>query len=640
MFVWLGSTQMTDLKSAALTIQNGHLCLLSGPSFITITARQVYDYVFNSASIIDEKYSVDNTSIPHLSYSKFPIDLNAKITSGSHQVSLSIFGLETDWILDEGKVEEIIDHAIIDDVWYPLDPYALAEIKKILLSNDIPKLGPISLSSYLNLKTDSRFDEYFTDDVTADEIANSVPEDVEARLEVAFKGKLFDYQASGLKWLLTLANENIGGVLADEMGLGKTIQAIALILAKPVPQKGISLIVARATLLENWRREIVKFTEGLSVLVHHGPNRVGNYRILLRNDIIITSYDIVVRDNSMFKMIHWDIIIADEAQDIKNPEAGRTKAIKALTKGAGFSVTGTPVENRLLDLWSLFDFSLPDYLGSKTEFNSLYQDNLDSARQLEPKVKPFILHRKVEDVMQSLPGKIIIPQYIQMDSQTAQMYENIRGNAQGQFAKNSNFTILIKLRQLCCHPLLLTELPKEMIAYSNKYQRLLEIVEEIVWNEEKCIIFSSFTKMLDIITSDIARRFEIYTNKVDGTVSDKKERLEIIDEFTAISGAAVLTLNPTAAGVGLNITAANHVVHYNPEWNPAKEDQASARAYRIGQKRPVTIHRLLYVDTVEEVIDERLDRKRTLAQNTTIGVEGSDDELRDIVRALKCSPVT
>ena len=146
--------------------------------------------------------------------------------------------------------------------------------------------------------------------------------------------------------------------------------------------------------------------------------------------------------------------------------------------------------------------------------------------------------------------------------------------------------------------------------------------------------------MLDIITSDIARRFEIYTNKVDGTVSDKKERLEIIDEFTAISGAAVLTLNPTAAGVGLNITAANHVVHYNPEWNPAKEDQASARAYRIGQKRPVTIHRLLYVDTVEEVIDERLDRKRTLAQNTTIGVEGSDDELRDIVRALKCSPVT
>jgi SNF2 family DNA or RNA helicase len=630
---------MTNLISTSLIIESGQVCLLAGEDYISISARQIYDYVFNDRPIIDKKYSVDNSAVPNLSFSKFPIDIRARIMSDSHQVSVSIYGPEAEWSLEGGKVEEIVDHVVIDDKWYPLDPYALDEIKDILLLNAVHNLGPITLSAYLRLKTNSRFDAIFSDDVTSDEIANSAPEDVEAQLKVAFKGKLFDYQVSGLKWLLTLANENIGGILADEMGLGKTIQIIALILSKSIPKEGTSLIVARATLLENWRREIAKFTDGLAVQVHHGPNRVGNYRILLKNDIVITSYDLVVRDNSMFKMIHWDLIIADEAQDIKNPEAARTRAIKALRKDAGFSVTGTPVENKLLDLWSLFDFSLPNYLGSKTQFNSSYQDDLDSAKQLEPKVKPFILHRKVEQVMQSLPEKIIIPQYIQMDTQTAQMYENIRGNAQGQFSGNANFSILIKLRQLCCHPLLLAELPVEVAALSNKYQRLLEIVEEIVWNEEKCIIFSSFTKMLDIITSDIARRFEIYTNKIDGTVTDKTERLNIIDNFTDIDGAAVLTLNPVAAGVGLNITAANHVVHYNPEWNPAKEDQASARAYRIGQKRPVTIHRLLYADTVEEVMDERLERKRTLAETSTLGVEGNETELRDIMRALKSTPL-
>jgi SNF2 family DNA or RNA helicase len=280
-------------------------------------------------------------------------------------------------------------------------------------------------------------------------------------------------------------------------------------------------------------------------------------------------------------------------------------------------------------------------LGSLGEFERRHPDTIGGASLLEPVVSPLILRRTVAEVAGDLPERINIPQPLELDAESAAAYEAIRSAAALEHSKGAGLAVLQKLRMFCTHPWLAKNFENVADASlcSIKMKRLFEIIEEIVGSDGKAIVFTSYSESVDLIRTEIASRFGIYTDFIDGRV-EIMERQEKVDSFSAQKSSAVLVLNPKAAGVGLNITAANHVIHYNLEWNPAVEDQASARAHRRGQTRAVTVHRLFYLNTVEEIIDDRMSRKRDLANAAIIGTDGQENDVSDILNALRISPVS
>ena len=534
---------------------------------------------------------------------------------------------------------EAPDHIVLAGKWYPLVPGALEEVRDLLVKAGISLLGPITLKQYLNLRKLSADSEVIRDESGETAKASLFKDEPDSPPPHSFSGTLFDYQKDGLRWLTAIASQGIGGILADEMGLGKTIQVIALLAAEISENRHPSLVVAPATLLENWRREIGRFAPSLRTLVHRGSDRTGFPSKLRDYDTVVTSYDTLVRDSSLLRGISWNIIILDEAQAIKNPETRRTRSVKRIPHRVGIAVTGTPVENSLSDLWSLMDFVLPGFLGTRSEFEATYRDNETFALELDTLVSPVLLRRRVADVAGDLPPRIDIPQALELGFQQAEDYEAVRQSVWHEYGegKQVTFTALMRLRMFCTHPALTGPTPDDPVDNSVKYRRLVEILEEIFQTGEKAILFTSFQKMTDILLTDIPQRFGVLVTFIDGRVP-VENRQTTVDRFSKVRGGALLVLNPRAAGTGLNITAANHVIHYNPEWNPAVEDQASARAWRRGQTRPVTVHQLFYTDTVEEVMHDRLTRKRSLAGKVE-GTEGREDNMEQILEALKKSPI-
>ena len=529
-------------------------------------------------------------------------------------------------------------HVVVGGVWYPIDPAGAAEVREVLEKTGAA-LGPArSLRAFLAIRKAAGAGGAVEDRIAGQPIsplafappADDVPDGVDATL--------YSYQLSGWRWLKFLLAEGMGGLLADEMGLGKTLQIISALSDAGAGQLSPALIVAPGSLLENWRREIVRFAPSLKVLKHHGPHRTGRPADLQGYDAVITSYDSVVRDNSLLNMIDWAVVILDEAQFIRNPSAQRTKSVKHLRRRAGLAVTGTPVENRLLDLWSIMDFVLPGHLGEQKAFEAQFTDDVDGAAKLEPLVSPLMLRRRVAEVAQDLPPRIDIPQVLELDDDEAAAYDAIRERIAAEYGAAATLVALTSLRRFCAHPSLMDggSHAADPMSFS-KFRRLDELIEEIFARSEKVIIFTSFTAMADMIAGHVERRFGAFAGVIDGRLPID-DRQPMIDRFGAVQGGAALVLNPKAGGAGLNITAANHVIHYNPEWNPALEDQASARAHRRGQELPVTVHRLLVADTVEDVVDERLTRKRALSSTAVIGVEGAVDDYGDIVAALSRSP--
>ena len=292
-----------------------------------------------------------------------------------------------------------------------------------------------------------------------------------------------------------------------------------------------------------------------------------------------------------------------------------------------------------MDIWSIADFAIPSLLGSRKEFEHNFPDSIDNASTLEPILTPIMLRRRVAEVAKDLPERIDIPQPLELDRVSAEIYEELRHEA----ADNGkpSFATLVRLRMFCTHPWLLDRSIGTGTASScsPKLDRLLEILDEIISNKGKALLFTSFQKSIDLLTNEIERYFGIPTRYIDGRVPVDK-RQPIIDAFSSSDQSALLILNPHAAGTGLNITAANHVIHFNLEWNPAVEDQASARAYRRGQKYPVTVHRMFYINTVEDIINDRMERKRDLASAAVIGTDGRSAEMEDIMAALRVSPVS
>ncbi|WP_084187152.1 DEAD/DEAH box helicase [Cupriavidus sp. SK-4] len=471
---------------------------------------------------------------------------------------------------------------------------------------------------------------------------------LEGTIEVpGLNATLYAYQARGVRWMQDTVRHTGGLILADEMGLGKTLQIIALLLLEPPLFTSPALIVCPTSLIANWVRELERFSPSLAVLVHRGNSRAGVYRQLQRSHVVITTYDTMVNDISIFSSFEWSWVICDEAQAIKNPDSGRRKAIATIPRRRTIPMTGTPVENTLLDLWSLADFAIPGVLGSRSQFEANYPDSLDSAQLIGQLTDPIVLKRRVIEVANDLPDRLNIDVVLELDDELAEYYLRVREATLAKYPVAGALVATLQLQLVCAHPWLSTaqddqecaeaEVNRTLVPsrlFTPKIERTVELLKESFLYEKKVIVFSLFNRVGDLIKEAAGNSNNIYWGAINGS-TPQVDRQAIIDQFSGHKGPACLILNPKAAGAGLNITAATVVIHFTPVWNPALESQASARAHRRGQTQPVSVYRLFYKDTVEEVMIERSLWKSELANESTPVSSRDESDLR---RALEIKP--
>ncbi len=451
-----------------------------------------------------------------------------------------------------------------------------------------------------------------------------------ARLDppAGFRAELRDYQRFGLGWLQFLREFGFGGILADDMGLGKTIQALAHVLTEK--QAGRldhpCLVVAPTSLLFNWRAEARRFAPGLEVLLLHGPGRKKVFGWISHSDLVLTSYPLLLRDGERLAGQRWHMVILDEAQTIKNPRARISRQVRELDARHRICLTGTPLENRLEDLWSQFDFLMPGLLGSGRDFRQRFavpierHDDHDRRHILAGRVRPFLLRRTKEEVAPELPAKseIIRSVALQADQQRlyervrVMLHERVRRAVRARGAERSRIVVLdalLKLRQVCCDPRLIKDIEGAHSAGSAKLELLMDLLPELVAEGRRILLFSQFVSMLALIEQS-AKGAGIDYVKLTGRTRDRQK---VVERFQ--SGQVPLFLiSLKAGGVGLNLTAADTVIHYDPWWNPATEDQATDRAHRIGQEQKVFVYRLLTEDTIEQKVAEMQHSKRGLVE--------------------------
>jgi SNF2 family DNA or RNA helicase len=579
-----------------------------------------------------------------LQFSGQPATPVLRLTATSERMEGPIIRWELAGRLDDRTIAAatrgrfVADYIVAGKQWHPLPLGINRALEQLRAKHGITG-DTFSLGQYIKLLRDPG--DFEIEDLAAGELAASkLSPRLETNMPAGITVEPYAYQKTGIRWLGFLAGQGVGCILADEMGLGKTLQIVGTLLSEANAGRHANLVVCPATLLENWRREITRFAPALRCLVHAGSRRTGRQSELSAIDVVVASYETVVADIFLYRSISWNLVVLDEAQNIRNPSARRTLRCKELPRRVGIAVTGTPMENRLLDLWSIADFAVPGYLGTQEHFESVRDETQESAKELEPLVSAIMLRRLVSEVAKDLPERIDVPVPLALDQVSAVAYEEIREEA-ARTSAAPGLTALVRLRLFCSHPWAAGKFldTRDPVACSPKLERCLEILEEIVAAGEKALVFTSYNETSDLIQQTIMDRFGIPVRQINGALP-VPERQPLVDTFAATAGAAVLVLNPKAGGTGLNITAANHVIHFNLEWNPAVEDQASARSHRRGQQRPVTVHRLYYVDTVEQVISERMERKRQLAANAVIGASGTEDDLADIVKALQRSPLS
>ena len=608
-------------------------------------ADEIYSVVFDGATsirgVVVSRGSFESTGLRFLSHTVVPvISLSVADRRYGEGVYCRILGVNGQ---EEGECNcfegNPLGYIIAGKEWVSFAPGAVEEAVSLIrgLGGDVPR--NLTLRQYFSVLrlTGSSFQ---IRDETDDQLSAPVVAETLARsISPGFTGKLYAYQERGVAWLGFMYRQRLGAILADEMGLGKSVQIVCLILEAKRQLLSASLVIAPATLLENWRREFEKFSPELRVLIHRGGRRAGLASGLTGFDVVITSFDTAVSDVSLLSPLEWNVVVVDEAQGIKNPDARRTSCLKRIRRTFSVAVTGTPVENSLRDLWSLMDFVVPSFLGSLSEFERDHPDSREGAVLLEPRVSPLILRRRVAVVATDLPDRIDIPVALEMDSRGAAAYEAIRESIVQQYGRLANLVAITSLRQFCSHPWaadILREV-SDPLDCSPKLQRTFEIMEEVVACRQKALIFCAYSEIIDLVLSVLTSRLKISGWTLDGRVA-VSERQKIVDRFSETKGAAVLVMNPRAAGVGLNITAATHVIHYTPEWNPALEDQASARAHRRGQTQVVRVFRLFYINTVEAVMNDRMASKRGLSDTAVVGTAG-EVEVNDLIRSLSISPV-
>jgi len=454
-----------------------------------------------------------------------------------------------------------------------------------------------------------------------------------------FSGTLRPYQERGLSWLGFLRQFQFGACLADDMGLGKTIETIALLLhdkerwTSANKSSPPSLLVCPMSIVGNWFHELKRFSSSLKVLIHHGNSRQTgkDFEKTIRSyDIILTTFSLIYRDKDEIVPVYWNYIIVDEAQNIKNHNTKQTQAIKQLRGIHKLALTGTPVENRLTELWSIMDFLNPGYLGGQKEFHTSFErpivkmQNNDQANILKRIIQPFILRRLKTDktIIQDLPEKVETKVRTNITPEQASIYQGLVDimmgkieDAEGIERKGLILATLMKLKQVCDHPNLVLKEGGKISGRSGKLIRLEEMLEEVIAEGEKALIFTQFVEMGNILQTYLQERLQVEVLFLHGS-TPQPQRDAMVSRFQSPGvQPAVFILSLKAGGVGLNLTAANNVFHFDRWWNPAVENQATDRTYRIGQHKNVLVHKFICVGTLEEHIDEMLEQKRTLTEN-------------------------
>ena len=488
-------------------------------------------------------------------------------------------------------------------------------------------------------------------DFNYDEAYANVIKDFAKPIEVeepdGLNGTLRPYQMTGLKWLWTNVAKGFGCCMADDMGLGKTIQVISLILKLKEENKLKEpvLVVCPTTLMGNWIKELQMFAPSLSAITYHGLDR----KLDTKKDVILTTYAIMRIDVEEIKKYNWGMIVVDEAQNIKNPDTAQTVAIKALKSNIKIAMTGTPVENRLTELWSIFDFINKGYLGSLKDFQKSYAIPIERfkensrAAKLKLSVSPFVLRRLKTDktVISDLPDKVVLNDYCYLEKAQAVLYEKTLNEMMDKISgfsgvnrRGNIFKLITALKQICNHPYQFLKSGGTSKELSGKAEKCISLVQNIIDSDEKTLIFTQYKEMGDLLSKIILEECATDPSFFHGSLT-VPQRENLIEDFQNNKERKVMILSLKAGGIGLNLTSATNVIHYDLWWNPAVEEQATDRTYRIGQSKNVMVHRLITLGTFEEKIDEMLKSKKELAdlavyEGEKIITELSDDEIYEI----------
>ncbi len=451
------------------------------------------------------------------------------------------------------------------------------------------------------------------------------PQEADYELPAQIEATLRHYQENGFKWLKSLSAHGFGGILADDMGLGKTLQVLTLLLSEKAQGGRTSLAIVPTSLMYHWQDEARRFTPDLEVAVISG-NKWERREVLSSldtPDLIVTSYALIRRDLALYQDIQFRYCILDEAQNIKNPHTQAAQAVKKIQASARFALTGTPIENSLSELWSIFDFLMPGYLLSHNKFKSRYEvpivknNQPEAIQELKRHIQPFVLRRMKKEVLKELPAKTENKMSNPMTAEQRKLYLAYLFQAQQDFREEVQkhgfdrsqikiLSILTRLRQICCHPSLFIE---NYSGGSGKLELLMEVLTDAVDSGHRILVFSQFTSMLSLIKTELDHASISYYY-LDGSTA-AKERMKLVHSFNA-GQQKVFLISLKAGGTGLNLTGADVVIHYDPWWNPAVEDQATDRAYRIGQKNAVQVIKLISKDSIEEKIFELQAKKKAL----------------------------
>ncbi len=591
-----------------------------------------------------------------------PVTMNARVSSGVDWLSVKIayesdgVGVERDELvrcLREGKKYVRLS----DNTYAEIDPDKV----QAMIDREVELLAAAGKNGKLPLSHAGRVQELLEHaaDVNVAPAARALFEKLASIDEIkstkkprSLKAVLRPYQEQGLSWLRFIHDIGSGGVLADDMGLGKTVQTIALLLLLKQEKKEHALralIVAPTSVVPNWLREIERFGPALSTALWHGAGRKEQMDDLESANVIITSYALLRRDIDLLKKLDLDYAILDEAQNIKNPMSATAAAARDLNAKHRLALTGTPIENRLSEIWSIFDFVSPGLLGPLAKFEERYGKPIDqgdskAAARLRASIHPFILRRTKNEVAKDLPPKIEIDKVVDLPPDQRAIYTQVLREVRAQVlgevervgvAKSQLHILagLTKLRQAACDPRLLG-LPREFSHDdSGKLSALRELVEEVDSGGHKVLIFSQFVSMLKLVREALDED-KIRYEYLDGSTIDRSER---VDNFQNDPTIPVFLISLKAGGSGLNLTAADTVIHFDPWWNPAVEDQASDRAHRIGQKKVVTIYRLVAAGTIEEKILQLKQKKKELVASVLSEDSGgakklTKDDLDDLFR--------
>jgi len=641
--------------------QNGRLILTDDEKIYNFISDEIFYYMKNYEVLVTDAFKKKEIKHPKIS------NIGIKIENNLLKIDLTEYNFNAEDLaeimeryklhkkfyrladgsyinLEENETLEFLDKLNIDgDLQYEqlvngefeLPVYRTLYLDKILKNTDI------------KVKKNKEYKDFINDIKNNEDDVIEVPKNLKAEMR--------RYQEIGFKWLRTLDNYGLGGILADDMGLGKTLQVITLLLDynNKHDDRKSSMVVCPSSLALNWASEIAKFAPNLNVCVISGNasdrekiiSNVDNY------DIVITSYDLLKRDVETYKKANYEFkyIVADEAQYIKNNNTQNFKAIKQIKAQTRFALTGTPIENSLAELWSIFDFTMPGYLYSYKQFKEIFETPIIrdedgyKIKKLKTLIEPFILRRIKEEVLTELPDKTVTVLNSEMEEEQQKIYMSYMAEAREEvaneligkdFEKNQMkiLALLMRLRQICCHPSLFVE---NYESGSGKLNLCMEIIKDAVQGNHKILLFSGYTSMFDILEKDLdAEGIKYFKLTGQTKVSD---RIKLVDEFNENQDVKVFLISLKAGGTGLNLIGADMVIHYDPWWNISAENQATDRTYRIGQKRNVQVYKLITKNSIEEKIYELQQRKaklvdNMLSTNETFISKLSKDEIMDLFK--------